>query len=94
MRLTLGWHAALVVILACGGSKPTKPIATDSAAALRPTDSLVLTSPAGIEIWFTLARSATASDGKRCMERGLEIRHGSRRVQVPLLYTGGPPVLH
>jgi hypothetical protein len=53
----------------------------------------VLTSPAGAEIWLTLVRAATGADGGRCVERGLEIRQGGKRVQVPLLYTGAPPVL-
>jgi hypothetical protein len=53
----------------------------------------VLTNSVGVEIWFTLARAAMDPDGRRCVERGLEIRHGAKRVQVPLLYTGAPPVL-
>jgi len=93
LRPRRGWLAALVTLLACGGSKATKPISTDSAATPRPVDSLVLTSPAGVEVWFTLARAASAADGKRCLERGLEIRQGSGRIQVPLLYTGSRPVL-
>ena len=58
-----------------------------------PPDSLILTNTAGAEIWFTLSRSATGADGGGCVERGLEIRHGGKRVKVPLLYTGTPPVL-
>jgi hypothetical protein len=46
-----------------------------------------------VEIWFTLARVGRAADGTRCVERGLEIRRGGTRIQVPLLYTGVPPVL-
>lgn len=84
---------ALAALLACGGSKAQKPAVTDSVASLPPTDSLVLTSPAGVEIWYTLARSAISAGGLQCVERGLEIRQGGRRVQVPLLYTGSPPVL-
>ena len=53
----------------------------------------MLTNAGGVEIWFTLARSATGADGRRCVERGLEIRQGEKRLQVPLLYTGALPVL-
>jgi hypothetical protein len=58
-----------------------------------PPDSLVVTNSDGVEVWFTLARAAKGSDGKSCVERGIEIRHGDTRVKVPLLYTGAPPVL-
>jgi hypothetical protein len=53
----------------------------------------VLTNAAGTEVWFTLARAAKGVDGRRCVERGLELRQGSKRVKVPLLYTGTAPVL-
>ncbi len=88
-----GWHFALAAVLACGGSKAEFPIAADSVARVRPSDSLVLTSAAGVEIWYTLARASTGADGQECVERGLEIRQGGKRVQVPLLYTGSPPLL-
>jgi hypothetical protein len=87
------WDVALAALLACGGSKTEAPAAGDSASQVRPTDSLVLTSASGTEIWFTLARAATGADGRGCVERGIEIRQGAKRVQVPLLYTGSPPVL-
>lgn len=87
------WYIGLAALLACGGSQGDRPAAADSVTRSPPGDSLVLTSRAGIEIWFTLARSATRADGSGCVERGLEIRHGGRRVKVPLLYTGTPPVL-
>ena len=87
------WFAGFVALLACGGPAGQKPATADSVTAVRVTDSLVLTSTAGVEIWFTLARAATGVDGKRCVERGLELRQGGERVQVPLLYTGSPPVL-
>lgn len=87
------WHIALAALLGCGGSKAEPPVAADSVARALPTDSRALTSPSGAEVWFTLARPSTSADGQACVERGLEIRHGGRRVQVPLLYTGSPPVL-
>jgi hypothetical protein len=58
-----------------------------------PADSLITFTADGVEIWFTLARAAVGTDGKRCVERGLEIRRGGTRVPVPLLYTGDPPIL-
>jgi hypothetical protein len=87
------WLAGFVALIACGGPAGQRPATADSIAAVQVTDSLVLTSTTGVEIWFTLARAATGVDGKRCVERGLELRQGARRVQVPLLYTGSPPVL-
>jgi hypothetical protein len=87
------WHIGLAALLACGTPTRQKPAAADSATNVAPADSLVLTNPAGAEVWFTLARAATGADGRRCVERGLEIRRGGKRVQVPLLYTGAPPVL-
>ncbi len=87
------WYIGLAALLACGGPTRQKRAAADSVPNVPPTDSLVLTYTAGAEIWFTLARAATGADGRRCVERGLEIRQGGKRVQVPLLYTGAPPVL-
>jgi hypothetical protein len=66
---------------------------TGEADASKPADSLVISNANGVEVWFTLARVARAPDGKQCVERGLEIRRGETRVQVPLLYTGTTPVL-
>jgi hypothetical protein len=87
------WYIGLAALLACGGPARQKPAAADSVTSAPLSDSLVLTNAAGVEIWFTLARSATGADGRRCVERGLEIRQGDKRLQVPLLYTGAPPVL-
>jgi hypothetical protein len=56
-------------------------------------DSLVLTSPGGAQVWFTLSRNAMGAGGQGCVERGLEIRDRGKRIQVPLLYTVGHPVL-
>lgn len=87
------WYLALAALLACGVPAGEKPVARNSVPEVPANDSLVLTSTAGPEVWFTLARTGTAADGRQCVERGLEIRHDGRRVQVPLLYTGSPPVL-
>ena len=59
---------------------------TDAAA-----DALVATAPGGVEIWFTLAREATAADGTTCTDRTIEIRRDGERIPVPLLYTGTAP---
>jgi hypothetical protein len=83
----------IAVLFACGDRVVQKPAAADRADTAPTSDSLVLTSTNGAEIWFTLARTATGSDGTRCVERGLEIRHRDRRIRVPLLYTGASPVL-
>jgi hypothetical protein len=81
------WSAAL----ACSGEAEVhpavqKPITTH-------TDSLVLTTPIGMEVWFTLVRPATGLRGEQCVEHGLEIRSQGKRTNVPLLYTGVPPEL-
>ncbi|MFL5449719.1 MAG: hypothetical protein ACJ8A6_00885 [Gemmatimonadales bacterium] len=54
---------------------------------------MATTTPAGVEIWFTLSRPARSSEGQSCVERGLEIRRDGHRVPVPLLYTGEAPSL-
>jgi hypothetical protein len=87
------WHIGLAALLACGRSSGRKPVAPDSLSNTPPADSLVLTNPAGVQIWFTLARAATSADGRRCVERGLEIRQAGKRVPVPLLYTAATPIL-
>lgn len=71
-----------------------RPLSRGDAAA-RPgrADSLVATGEDGLEVWFTLTRVGRALDGTACVERGLEIRRGGTRTQVPLLYTGVAPVL-
>ena len=56
-------------------------------------DSLLLTTPAGVEVWFTDARTDADSAGASCLERVLEIRRDGRRIPVPLLYTGTVPRL-
>lgn len=75
--------------LACGerGDKGTP--AADSVPAM-PADSLVATAPGGTEIWLTLARPDSGEAG-RCTDRAIEIRRGTTRIPVPLLYTGTAP---
>jgi len=83
---------ATTPLLACTGpAKDQVPaIRKESTAA---ADSLVLTSPGGSQVWFTLSRNAAEVGGQPCVERALEIRDHSKRIKVPLLYTGGLPVM-
>ncbi|HEU4799329.1 MAG TPA: hypothetical protein VFS94_01730 [Gemmatimonadales bacterium] len=74
---------------AAGDSAPDTAIV----AAPPPADSLALSLGEGGGIWFTIARSATAEDGRSCLERGLEIRDAAGARLVPLLYTGEAPML-
>ena len=62
-------------------------------SSIQPTDSVVLSSPSGTEVGFSLTRSSRSEDGTPCTERGLVIRREGSRIQVPLLYTGEPPTL-
>jgi hypothetical protein len=85
--------AGLSLVCGCGPAErsPRGGQAPDSPSM--PEDSLVLTGRDGVEIWYTISRPATGPDGSRCVERGLEIRRGRDRTQVPLLYTGDAPTL-
>jgi hypothetical protein len=81
-----------VVACVCACGRAERPPAATSVDE-RAGDSLALTGPNGLQVWFTLSRSARSADGAPCVERGLEIRGSGRRVQVPLLYTGETPTL-
>ena len=90
------WALALAGLAAC--SRPDPPgraAATDAATrdSLRSPESLALRAPENVEIWFTMARDATDSTGTPCVERVMEIRRGSTRIPIPLLYTGEAPLL-
>ena len=96
------WVRAGVVLAglasACSrADEPAAAVAADATAApaphrAGPADSLVLSLAGGSTVWYTLARDARGEDGTPCVERGLEIRDGRRRVAVPLLYTRDVPV--
>jgi hypothetical protein len=89
--MSVRWWAALLVIGCGGGSeRPATPQADRDST---PADSLVLTAPGGVEVWYTLARTGKAGNGETWIDRTLEIRRGDARVPVPLLYTGTPPEL-
>ncbi len=83
-----------LAVAACHSSPPARPAADSSIAARPPAaDSLLLTTSAGVQVWFTDARTDADSTGTGCIERVLEIRRDGRRIPVPLLYTGSVPRL-
>lgn len=86
---------AVVLAAACAPSPEStaRPDSTAAAPAPAPADSLVLQGPDGVEVWFTDAREATSPAGELCLERALEVRTGSSRRGVPLLYTREAPTL-
>ena len=98
MRL-LRYVAMLLAATACSRERPAteagaaRDTAPSTAAFPTLADSLVLTAPNGVTVWFSAARAGTDSLGGRCMERGLVIRHGETRTLVPLLMTGVAPTL-
>ncbi len=83
----------LAQTIACNtrGAETEQQAASGVARAPVPADSLVITAPGAVEVWFTLSREGKATDGTRCTDRTLEIRRGGTRVPVPLLYTGTAP---
>jgi hypothetical protein len=85
----------LAPTIACdtqGADRPEQGSA-EVAQAAAPADSLVLTAPGGVEVWFTLSRQGKTAEGTPCTDRTMEIRRGGTRVPVPLLYTGTAPEL-
>jgi hypothetical protein len=90
-----------LLLLAASGCGRERPAATavipdsTATAAAYPTlpDSLALTAPDGVTVWFSGARVGTDSLGRTCMERGLVLVHGETRTLVPLLMTGVAPTL-
>ncbi len=86
---------AIVAAISCRAAQPAAGTASDSAAASTaatvPADSLAASGAGGLEIWFTLARDDQGADGRHCTDRTLEIRRGTSRIAVPLLYTGEAP---
>jgi hypothetical protein len=99
MTRTLVAFCGMVLAIGCtgggdeAGEQHAAAESASAAAPAKPADSLVATAPGGVEIWFTLARESTADDGRRCVDRTIEIRRGATRVPVPLLYTGSAPEL-
>jgi hypothetical protein len=81
--------ALLVLLAAC--SKPAAPPAAVTPPA--PWDSLVLTLSDSTTVWLVRGRQGIASTGATCEERSVELRKGSRRTLVPLLYAREVPRL-
>jgi hypothetical protein len=77
----------------CSPKQESPPAADSVVQAPRPADSLVLSAPGNVELWFTDARSARDSAGRGCVERVMQIRRGGQRIAIPLLYTGSTPRL-
>jgi hypothetical protein len=73
----------VMLVVGLGCADRAKPV---RAADAPPADTLVATARGGAEIWWTLARHDSAG-GRRCIERAVEIRRGTARIPVPLLYT-------
>jgi hypothetical protein len=57
------------------------------------TDSMILRTRAGYEVWYSGSRPARDDNGQVCVERAMQIRRDTSRINIPLLYTGAPPVL-
>jgi hypothetical protein len=79
--------AAVVSTAACGERRDA---VAEHRAPPPPADSLATRVGDSVEIWFTLARPDSGPGGP-CTERTLEIRRGTTRRPVPLLYTRGRP---
>jgi hypothetical protein len=77
-------------LVACGTDGGHHGAIADTAVSKAPADSLVASGP-GVEIWFTLSRSGVLADGTPCTDRAIELRRGSARIPVPLLYTREAP---
>lgn len=76
-------------LIACGSRRDSlgRDAVLAASGTPRPVDSLLLTTPAGIQVWFAAARMAQDSGGTRCIERVMEIRGNAYRVD---LRTGQP----
>lgn len=73
--------------------RPPAAAADSAAQPAGPADSLVLRVNDSTAVWFTASRPAADSAGRPCVERTVEIRTGSRRQLVPLLYTAQAPTV-
>jgi hypothetical protein len=93
LRLSSCSASILLALLAGCGSQPRSHPEAKTPSGSTHSDSLVATGENGLEVWFTMRRAGRAADGTSCVEHALEIRRGSTRVHVPLLYTGAAPVL-
>lgn len=81
------------ILAACKDGRPADAGQVASLPGPPPADSLALTAPGGVEVWFADSRVATDSAGTACTERVMEIRRDGRHIHIPLLYTGSAPRL-
>ena len=99
-------HAMLALLLVAACSRPdadraapAAPAVTDADSAAvtavdvhaAPADTMALRMKDGTEVWLTEGRVGRGPDGIACRERGVELRKGGTRRQVPLLYVTSPP---
>lgn len=83
-------------LAACGGSGQRADVEAAEEEGMISSgisDSLVLRTPGGLEVWFVGSRPAADSAGTVCLEHTMQIRDGDRKVNIPLLYTGSAPRL-
>lgn len=97
-RAPLAALTLVAAILACGGGRSDADTAEaapeeEGMVSSKLTDSLILRTRDGYEVWFSGSRPARDDNGQVCVERTMQIRHDTTRVNIPLLYTGAPPIL-
>lgn len=102
-RAAAALSALLVLLPGCqrtaAPAVPAAPTATrDTAAAARvvdsaPPDTHILDLADRTEVWLTAGRVGRGPTGAPCLERGIQLRRGPLRIQVPLLYTSELPVV-
>jgi hypothetical protein len=78
----------LLLSAACADARPAAKAATPAFV-----DSLALTAPGGVEVWYIGARTGHDSAGGTCLERVMQIRRDGTKILIPLLYTGEAPTL-
>lgn len=83
----------LLMLAACGGGSRDSQLETVRAPEVMVPSEFVLAVNDSISLWYTLEREATSTNDTGCIERGLEVRSGERRLLVPLLYTAERPVV-
>jgi hypothetical protein len=84
----------LGLVAGCGARGEPAPGAPPAAIeSVVVADSMVLSAPGGVTVWFTEGRRGADSAGAGCVERTLEIRRDTSRIKVPLLYTTSVPTL-
>jgi len=82
------WPICFTLLAAC--SKAPAPPAAPAAPRVK-WDSLALTLPDSTTVWLIEGREGRGADGATCRERSVELRKGSTRTMVPLLYTRSAP---